>query len=150
MAESSGTPSTGVGCIPSFVPSTSSRFEAGSVLTRRTRLPASAIEIAVAQAMEVLPTPPLAGKQQIASWVSGQLHLLLHSWAAQAYTNQIGRARFEHGARLVADADETSELLARRILALCYYHSIDEYHRQAFCALRVQCLLDGWICRKCR
>ena len=49
----------GVGCIPSAVSKTSSRFEAGSVLTRRTRLPPSAKNTAVAQAMDVLPTPPL-------------------------------------------------------------------------------------------
>ena len=46
---------------------TSSRFEAGSVLTRSTRLPASASAMAVAQAVDVLPAPPLPVKRGSAS-----------------------------------------------------------------------------------
>ena len=52
-----------VGAEVSFVPSTSSRLEAGSVLTISTRLPASASASPVAQDSEVLPTPPLPVKK---------------------------------------------------------------------------------------
>jgi hypothetical protein len=55
---------TGVGLFPSITPSTSSRLEAGSVLTSNTRLPASASFKAVAQDSEVLPTPPLPVKNR--------------------------------------------------------------------------------------
>src|SRR4051812_42055985 len=51
-----------VGLVVSLVPSTSSKFDAGSVLTSNTRLPLSARVMAVAQATEVLPTPPLPVK----------------------------------------------------------------------------------------
>jgi hypothetical protein len=39
-------------------------LEAASVLTNKTRLPASAMAIAVAVAIEVLPTPPLPVKNR--------------------------------------------------------------------------------------
>ncbi len=64
-ADSPDTFGTGVGVAESFTPSTSSRFEAGSVLTSSTRFPASARPIAVAQAAEVLPTPPLPVKNRM-------------------------------------------------------------------------------------
>ena len=57
------TPGTGVGWSESATPSISSRFDAGSVLTRRTRRPASASRMAVAQASAVFPTPPLPVKK---------------------------------------------------------------------------------------
>src|SRR5512145_3061872 len=60
-----GTPGIAVGVEERFVPSTSSRFDAGSVLTSSTRLPASASAIAVALAVEVLPTPPFPVKKRM-------------------------------------------------------------------------------------
>ena len=48
-----------------MAPSTSSRFDAGSVLTSSTRFPASARATAVALATEVLPTPPLPVKNRL-------------------------------------------------------------------------------------
>ena len=63
-ARNPSTPGIGVGMPASFRPSTSSRFEAGSVLASSTRLPRSASAIAVAQASEVLPTPPLPVKNR--------------------------------------------------------------------------------------
>jgi hypothetical protein len=45
-------------------PSTASRFEAGPGFTRRTPGPWSAEGTAAAQAMEVLPTPPLPAKKR--------------------------------------------------------------------------------------
>ena len=59
-----GTSGTGVGLPPSETPSTSSRFDAGSVLTSSTRFPRSANSTAVAQASEVFPTPPLPVKNR--------------------------------------------------------------------------------------
>ncbi len=64
IASSLGTPGTAVGEEPSLTPSTSSRFEAGSVLTSNTRRPWSASAMAVAQEMDVLPTPPLPVKNR--------------------------------------------------------------------------------------
>ena len=49
--------------LPMRTPNTWPMLEAGSVLTRSTRLPSSASRMAVAQAMEVLPTPPLPVKK---------------------------------------------------------------------------------------
>src|SRR5512135_1117546 len=64
-AQRPGTPGTGVGWLASSTPKTSSRFEAGSVLTRSTRWPWSARPTAVAPATEVLPTPPLPVKNRL-------------------------------------------------------------------------------------
>ena len=71
-AKSLGTDGTGVGVVASDTPSTSSRFDAGSVDTSRTRRPASASDTAVAQASEVLPTPPLPVKNMIRVGVNGR------------------------------------------------------------------------------
>ena len=57
-AQSPVTPGTILGIDPSETPSISSRFDAGSVLTKSTRLPRSAKAMALAQLSEVLPTPP--------------------------------------------------------------------------------------------
>jgi hypothetical protein len=62
-ANKPGTPLTGVGSEPSLVSSTSSRLEAGSVLTIRTCFPAAANARPQAQESEVLPTPPLPVKK---------------------------------------------------------------------------------------
>src|SRR5690554_2765866 len=51
-----------VSLLLSGILNTSCRLEAGSVLTNRTFLPLSARLTAVAQAIEVLPTPPLPVK----------------------------------------------------------------------------------------
>src|SRR5512135_1005064 len=64
IAQRPGTPGTGVGRPASSTPKTSSRFEAGSVLTKSTRWPRSARPTAVAPATEVLPTPPLPVKNR--------------------------------------------------------------------------------------
>ena len=64
MAHSPWAPGTGDGRSVNGNPSISSRFEAGSVLTRRTDLPASANAKETAQAMEVLPTPPFPVKKR--------------------------------------------------------------------------------------
>src|SRR5690606_17196573 len=50
--------------LPMRSPKTCPTLEAGSVLTRSTRLPWAASCTAVAQAMEVLPTPPLPVKKR--------------------------------------------------------------------------------------
>src|SRR5665811_2165233 len=50
--------------LPMLNPNTCPTFEAGSVLTSRTFLPALARVSAAAQAMEVLPTPPLPVKKR--------------------------------------------------------------------------------------
>ena len=63
-ASNPGTPGTVVGVLESRTPNTSSRFDAGSVLTSSTRLPPSASVTAVAQAREVFPTPPLPVKNR--------------------------------------------------------------------------------------
>jgi hypothetical protein len=57
-------PGTGLGVAVSATPSTSSRLDAGSVLTSNTRRPASARASALAQASDVLPTPPLPVKKR--------------------------------------------------------------------------------------
>jgi hypothetical protein len=64
MAAKPTAPGTGVGLSLSATPSISSRFDAGSVLTSRTDLPASDNDSATAQAREVLPTPPLPVKNR--------------------------------------------------------------------------------------
>src|SRR5512140_859840 len=58
------TPGTAVASPESRTPSTSSRFDAGSVLTRRTRDPPSASATAAAQASDVFPTPPFPVKKR--------------------------------------------------------------------------------------
>src|SRR5512135_1862257 len=65
IAQRPGTPGTGVGWPASSTPKTSSRFEAGSVLTRSTRWPWSARPTVVAPATEVLPTPPFPVKNRL-------------------------------------------------------------------------------------
>ena len=57
-------------------PSISSRLDAGSVLTSSTRLPASARAMATAQAIEVLPTPPLPVKNRKRVGSIQQVHLV--------------------------------------------------------------------------
>src|SRR5450759_513808 len=64
-ADSRGTRGTCLAAPDSSTPSTSSRFDAGSVLTSSTRRPASARSMAVAQAVDVLPAPPLPVKNRI-------------------------------------------------------------------------------------
>jgi hypothetical protein len=64
VAESPTTFGTGVGLSFRAISSISSRFDAGSVLTSRTRNPQSARPMAVAHAREVLPTPPLPVKSR--------------------------------------------------------------------------------------
>src|SRR5450755_4620871 len=59
-----GAPGTGVGVLRSSIPSISSRFDAASVLTSRTFLPASAKVSAAAVDSEVFPTPPLPVKNR--------------------------------------------------------------------------------------
>lgn len=64
-ADRLGAPGIAVGVGESGVSRTSSRLDAGSVETSRTRLPRSARATAVAQASVVLPTPPLPVKSRI-------------------------------------------------------------------------------------
>ena len=64
IASNPGAPAMDVGLFMSFVSSTSSRLEAGSVLTSKTRLPDSASFKAVAHESDVLPTPPLPVKNR--------------------------------------------------------------------------------------
>src|SRR5450631_3385742 len=64
IAESPATFGTGVGLSFRAISSISSRFDAGSVLTSRTRNPRSARPMAVAHAREVFPTPPLPVKNK--------------------------------------------------------------------------------------
>ncbi len=56
------TESMAVTWLPIATPNTCPTFEAGSVPTSRTRLPASASCTAAAQASEVFPTPPLLAR----------------------------------------------------------------------------------------
>ena len=63
MASRPATCGTGVRRLPISVSNTWPTLEAGSVLTSSTRLPLSARLSAVAQASEVLPTPPLPVKK---------------------------------------------------------------------------------------
>src|SRR5450755_2471470 len=57
-------PETATGKFPKGVPNISSRLDAGSVLTKSTVLPPSTSAKAAAQAIEVLPTPPLPVKNK--------------------------------------------------------------------------------------
>ncbi len=63
-ATSPGTSVIGVMRLPTVWPKTWPMFEAGSVLTSNTVLPASTNSSAVAQAIDVLPTPPLPVKKK--------------------------------------------------------------------------------------
>jgi hypothetical protein len=63
-ASSPATDATGAMVLPIAWPNTWPTFDAGSVLTRSTWRPASASRTAVAQAIEVLPTPPLPVKNR--------------------------------------------------------------------------------------
>ena len=60
--------------LPIVTSNTCPTLEAGSVLTSNTRLPASASCTAVAQAMEVLPTPPLPVKNRKRGGMIQELH----------------------------------------------------------------------------
>lgn len=64
MAKRPGTDAMGRGLFSSAVPSTSSKFDAGSVLTRSTFFPESARAMLLAQARVVFPTPPLPVKKR--------------------------------------------------------------------------------------
>ena len=57
-------PGTATGTLPKGTSNISSRLDAGSVLTRSTDLPPSTSARAAAQAIEVLPTPPLPVKNK--------------------------------------------------------------------------------------
>src|ERR1035437_1807910 len=57
-------PGTATGRLPRGTSNISSRLDAGSVLTSRTDLPLSVSAKAAAQAIEVLPTPPLPVKNK--------------------------------------------------------------------------------------
>ena len=81
----------------SVTPSTSSRFEAGSVLTSSTRLPASARPMAVAQAEEVLPTPPLPVKNRMRVGFSISVDMTVPSAAATALRGRSRVARLTRG-----------------------------------------------------
>src|SRR5271157_5425625 len=63
-AERRGTPGTALASEPSVTPRTSSRFDAGSVLTSSARRPRSASATAEAHARDVFPTPPLPVKNR--------------------------------------------------------------------------------------
>ena len=63
-ASSPSTPTTTVGRLLNAVPNTSSKLDAGSVLTSSTRRPARANRNAHAHESEVLPTPPLPVKKR--------------------------------------------------------------------------------------
>src|SRR5699024_11935616 len=56
--------STAVGLLVNSTLKTSCKFDAGSVLTSSTFFPFSAKDTAVAQAVDVLPTPPLPVKNK--------------------------------------------------------------------------------------
>jgi hypothetical protein len=73
IASNPGAPATAVGLLASTVCNTSSKFEAGSVLTNKTRLPSSENLSAVAHARQVFPTPPfpVKNKNRVASADSG-------------------------------------------------------------------------------
>ena len=64
-ANSPPAPGIAVGAPDSRTPRTSSRFDAGSVLTSSTFLPFWAMDTAAAQASDVLPTPPFPVKKRM-------------------------------------------------------------------------------------
>ena len=64
-ANSPSAPGIAVGAPDSRTPRTSSRFDAGSVLTSNTFLPCWAIDTAAAHASDVLPTPPFPVKKRM-------------------------------------------------------------------------------------
>ncbi len=64
IAHRPGTPAIAVMAWPMGCSNTSARLDAGSVVTIRTRRPASASATAVVQAIVVLPTPPLPEKKR--------------------------------------------------------------------------------------
>ncbi len=68
IADRLGTPTIRVIAWPMGCSNTSARLDAGSVVTIRTRVPASASATAVVQAIVVLPTPPLPEKKR--NWVT--------------------------------------------------------------------------------
>src|ERR1035437_4682638 len=67
-----GTPGICVGVEANCWPRTSSRLDAGSVLTSKTRRPRSARAMAEAQARDVFPTPPLPVKKRKREGASGK------------------------------------------------------------------------------
>ena len=80
IAHRPGTASIAVTACPMGCSKTSARLDAGSVVTIRTRLPASASATAVAQAIVVLPTPPLPEKKR--NWTIGCVLLRSRSGAS--------------------------------------------------------------------
>src|SRR5271157_5696220 len=152
IAERPGTPGTGVGRPASSTPKTSSRFEAGSVLTRSTRWFWSARPTAVAPATEVLPTPPLPVKNRFRVKGPGMtmMNPPLATPALRAGRrrpeghHRRGRAarggRFPPWARLgrSLDAREPSEFRALGIGPAGDDPAIDEDQRQAAVAVLAQ------------
>src|SRR5512135_2069272 len=151
-AQRPGTPGTGVGWLASSTPKTSSRFEAGSVLTRSTRWPWSARPTAVAPATEVLPTPPLPVKNRLR--VKGPGMTMMNPPLATP-TLRAGRRRPEghhRGGRAARggrfppwtrlgrglDARQPSEFCALRIGPAGGEPAIDEDERQAAVAVLAQ------------
>src|SRR5512135_543827 len=152
IAERPGTPGTGVGRPASSTPKTSSRFEAGSVLTRSTRRPWSARPTAVAPATEVLPTPPLPVKNRFRVKGPGMTMmnpplatpaLRAGRWRPEGHHRR-GRAarggRFPPWARLgrSLDAREPSEFHTLGIGPAGDDPAIDEDQRQAAVAVLAQ------------
>src|SRR4029453_11979616 len=135
MAERRGAPGTGEGAGPTAVVNTSSRFDAGSVLTSNTFLPASASAIATAQAVDVLPTPPLPVKKRLRVSRSSKPRRFLTA------ATLAGRGCDLYDGRL---REARAELGARRVAALAHDFSIGEHERQAGHAVLVErSLHDG-------
>src|SRR6187399_1425951 len=134
-ANSPVTPTTGRGTPASGVSSTSSRLDAGSVLTRSTLRPRSASATAVAHATLVLPTPPLPVKKRLrgarsrrsmgAPSAAARLALHVRAWAATA------RRRWRcHIQLLHHDSGESRERFARWVRPLDGHAIVDHHQRQ--------------------
>src|SRR5512135_368169 len=151
-AQRPGTPGTGVGRPASSTPKTSSRFEAGSVLTRSTRRPRSARPTAVAPATEVLPTPPLPVKNRFRVKVPG-MTMMNPPLATPALRAGRRRPEGHHRRRRAArggrflrwaglsqsfDARQSSEFRALGIGPAGDDPAIDEDERQAVIAVLAQ------------
>src|ERR1700687_5070658 len=108
----------------SEVANTSSRLDAGSVLTSRTECPRSASATATAQEVEVFPTPPLPVKNRFRAGRSNTFIVRVLAAAALVRDGICGRGS-------CAEAQLLAELGTRGILALAHDLAVGNDERQA-------------------
>src|SRR5438105_7954652 len=109
---------------------TSSRFEAGSVLTSSTRLPAAARLTATAHETEVLPTPPLPVKNRLRVGRCSNCMLEARLSAAAALAGCAGGTA-RRGGGFRRDSQLLAQLAAARVTALGDDAPVGDHHRQA-------------------